>query len=94
MTVLFNKIIGGYIMLTKQKKDEIRKILDDNFDHHSVRKGVYTVKESYFYRHGKSPETLYKKIQKVIPEVKLVELDDKFNAWPKDSYFIVNFTVE
>ena len=53
--------------------------------------GSFTVKESYYYRHGQSPEKIADKIKKAIPGVEIIDTEDEWRAWPKTSYFVVKF---
>jgi hypothetical protein len=57
------------------------------------RAGVWRIKRGYFYRHGASPQTVWARIKQVIPTAVLVSAEDRFNPWPRDSYFLVEFTV-
>lgn len=54
--------------------------------------GSFTFKRSYFYHHNETPELWAEKIQKAIPQAKIVQTRDAFARWPKTSYFVVNFT--
>lgn len=59
-----------------------------------VKKGVYTVKRDFFYRHGWTPQKLQQKIQEAAEKVGLkIQFTDKGEVWDKDSYFYVRFSV-
>ena len=53
--------------------------------------GSFTVKESYYYRHGQSPEKIADKIKKAIPWVEIIDTEDEWREWPETSYFVVKF---
>jgi hypothetical protein len=59
----------------------------------SIYKGIITVKSGYFYRHGRSEENVANKILSIIPNATIIDKFDDWNAWPKDSNFVVKFTV-
>lgn len=62
----------------------------------SVRKqkdGTYLAKSSYFYRHGRTAQMLEARVKAAVPEATVVEVGDRWNNWPKESYFFVRFTV-
>ena len=54
-------------------------------------KNVWTLKKSYFYRMGQSAEQLAQALLKALPEARVLSAEDKFNRWPKTSYFVVRF---
>ena len=56
--------------------------------------GSFTVKESYYYRHGQSPEKIADKIKKAIPGIEIIDTEDEWRAWPKTSYFVVKFRIK
>jgi hypothetical protein len=75
-------------------KDIRTKLLQLGFD--AVRfskKGTWSIKWGYFYRHGVTPQSLFENIKKLFPEASLVNAEDRWNAWPKDSYMLVEFTI-
>lgn len=57
-------------------------------------KGIWTFKKSYFYRLGQSAEVIAEKIEEALPKAKIVSSNDKWNRWPKRSYFEVKFQWE
>ena len=56
--------------------------------------GSFTVKESYYYRHGQSPEKIADKIKKAIHGIEIIDTEDEWRAWPKTSYFVVKFRIK
>lgn len=78
-------------MITKLKTQEIQERI--HADKCSLRKGVYTAKWSYFYTHGKTVEDYENKVKKEFPNAVITDSSNHWNAWPKDSWFEVRFTL-
>ena len=57
-------------------------------------KGVWKFKKSYFYKLGQSAEAIAKKIEEALPEAKIISASDRWNCWPKSSWFEVKFQWE
>lgn len=63
---------------------EARRILKENFGmdddpgHVTFSKGLFTVHEGYFYRHGRSEEDLAHKVLEVLPEAKIIDSGDHY----------------
>ena len=61
------------------------------------RDGVVQFKRSYFYRHGMTAEKFADCVCKQVADmgyvVRGVEAHDKWAAWPKTSYFVVNCVI-
>jgi hypothetical protein len=55
------------------------------------RDGTIEVKWSYFYRHGRTPETYAEQIKAAIPGAEIVAVADRWAEWPKTSWFVVWF---
>ena len=59
--------------------------------HKIVRKknGTFELRRSYFYTHGTTQEDWGRWVMGKLPagQFELVETDNSWNAWPKDSYF-------
>ena len=82
---------------------EIRAILQDHFGTEtgavSLHKGIWTVREGYFYRHGRSAETLVKKVQGIFPQAHIIDQGDhwaNFNGGASlkaSSHFWVQFKI-
>ena len=85
------------------KTRDARKLLVDHFGDEtgavSFYKGVWTVREGYFYRHGKSEVDLAAKVKRVLPEANVLDSGDHFAAFNggaslrKSSHFWVKFSV-
>jgi len=79
------------------KSVEVTNRLQQNgvFPDKLIRKkdGSYEFRKGYFYRHGQTTEQFVAAILRVYPEAKIVDQGDFFNAWPKDSYFMVRFKI-
>ena len=81
----------GLKITAKSKTEEIQgKIRADKC---SLRKGVYTAKWFYFYTHGMTTEKCENKVHKAFPNAEITKSQDCWNAWPKDSWFEVRFTL-
>ena len=82
---------------------EIRKTLQNHFCDEpgcvSYYKGVWTVREGYFYRHGRSEDKVALRVLGIFPEAKIVDKGDHwatFNGGASikaSSHFWVKFTV-
>jgi len=60
----------------------------------SVRKGVYKAKRFFFYTHGMDATKFAASLMTQLPETaKFVSKSECWNAWPKDSWFEVCFTL-
>lgn len=56
--------------------------------------GSFTVRSGYFYRsQGLKPEVMLAEVRKAFPQAQVVSVGDFFNAWPRESYFELRFTV-
>ena len=64
-----------------------------NADKISVRNGVYTAKWMYFYTHGNTETNYAIKVKQQFPDAVITETSNNWNAWPKDSWFEVRFTI-
>ena len=56
--------------------------------------GSFTIKKGYFYSHGMTADKLAEQVKGALPRAKIISRRDHFNAWPKQSWFQVDFTVE
>ena len=84
---------------------EIRKKLNDLFGcddetgYVTYSKGVWTVREGYYYRHGKSEQHLADLVLKYFPEAKIQDMGDHwamFNGGAsirRSSHWWVKFTL-
>jgi len=82
--------------LTRAEKGRLTTLLfesatvtEDKITFH--QDGTVTVKDSYFYRPKRSVETWVQKVLSGLPDVKIVDSDDKWQDWPKMSYYFVRF---
>jgi hypothetical protein len=53
--------------------------------------GSVSVKRPFFYRHGFSSERFKSRILEVFPNAEIVESYEKYQNWPKESYWLVRF---
>ena len=82
---------------------EIRTLLQDHFGDEtgavSIHKGIWTVRECYFYRYGRTQEILAEKVKKILPQCQIIDLGDhwaNFNGGASlkaSSHFWVQFKV-
>ncbi len=70
---------------------EMRKKIETEFEHVSLRNGVFTVKKYFFYTLGYSSDKMWEKVKTLFPEAVLIDHRDDWNNWPKPSYFVVKF---
>lgn len=81
---------------------EIREVLQPYSSTFSVRKGIYTMKKSYYWGLTKSGEVLKNTVESLIPNAKVIDYGNHYadfhgGARPgtsQDSYFWVRFTGE
>lgn len=65
---------------------EARRILSESFHDKgavSFYRGIFTIRESYFYRHGRTAEKLVAKILEALPEVKVIKSGDHYANFNK-----------
>ena len=66
----------------------------------SKKKGVITVRHSYYYRHGKTAETYVNRVKEKFPNAKILESGDQWAPFrggqsvAQGSHFFVKFTLE
>ena len=54
------------------------------------RDGTFEMRFGFFYRHGKNSEKMaLRVVRKAGASVKIVEHFERWQAWPKDSYWVV-----
>ncbi len=76
------------------KRAEITQKLSSIVDKISIsRAGVITAKRVFFYRHGCSAKKLAEEIQKALPEAKILNSEERWNPWPRDSFWLVQFEI-
>lgn len=71
-------------------RTELLGVADKLTFHHD---GTITAKRSFFYRHGGSSEKMAQRILARIPKSVIIEQDEVWANWPKDSYWKVKFEV-
>lgn len=84
---------------------ETRALLEENFGasddkgHVTLYRGVWCVREGFFYRHGRTAEMLADNVREVVPAMKLVECGEHNAPFcggagvKASSHFWVRFTV-
>jgi ribosomal protein L22 len=80
-------------MATTFQKQVKQAILDNTMPDHIIckRDGSVTVKKSYFYRMGRTPEKLAAGIEQALASANItanVQAYDAFAQWPKTSYLV------
>ena len=55
--------------------------------------GTFEARRSYFYRNGMTVVRFAEIVKSAVPNVQILEERDRWNAWPRDSYFQVIFRV-
>lgn len=79
----------------------IKNILQDIADVVSFRNNIFTVKKSYYWGFGKDGSEFADKIQKMIPNAKIVDYGNHWHAFvggakpgsPQDSYYFCKFQI-
>ena len=56
--------------------------------------GSFVAKRNYFYKYGNTPQKLADQVCKAVEGATVLDMEDRYNAWPKDSYFAVTFAVD
>lgn len=59
----------------------------------NTKTGEYTVKRGFFYRHGFDAGQMAAAISRAVPGATITHKQEHYNAWPRDSYWVVRFTV-
>jgi len=78
-----------------KRSEIIKKLEKAGFypDKISIKKDQVTVKKGYFYRFGETAEHIAEMVKKAIPEAHILQAQDEWKVWPKNSYFIVKFLI-
>lgn len=78
--------------MTQQQKAIKAKLAESDIYPDKVvckKDGTVEVKDSYFYRHGRSAETWSERVMEVLGDTaELVEARDDYKQWPGTSYFV------
>ena len=78
-------------MTSKQIKEALS---GKGFDRVIAKKdGSFEVRRGYFYRHGQTASGLAELVKGAVPNVLILEANDRWNTWPRDSYFQVIFRI-
>ena len=82
---------------------EIRQLLQDHFSdekgHVTYSRGVWTVREGYFYRHGRSEANVVAEVQEILPAACVIDSGDHLARFrggasiQASSHWWVKFTV-
>ena len=56
--------------------------------------GTFEARRGYFYTHGLTAEGLGDAVKKLIKGAVILECPNRWNPWPRDSYFKVIFKIE
>lgn len=83
------------------KLNEVREILNENFNTFSHREGIFTVKRSYYYGISQSGEKHADIVKNLIPNAEIVDYGNHYHGFvggsksgsPQDSYYYVKFKV-
>lgn len=80
---------------TKPKRDKAVIAALAGHDHisFSTKTGEYKVKMGFYYRHGRSEDTLAAEVRRVLPHATIIAAEEHYNNWPRDSWWEVRFTV-
>ena len=75
---------------------DVRNALVGSFDSvgFSRKDACFVAKRGYFYRHGMTADGAAAAVKTRFPTATILEANDRWHAWPKDSYFEVRFVVE
>ena len=82
---------------TKPKIGDLKQILC--VSQLTKSKGIFTARQSFFYRHGRSEEKLAEKIKERIPNAVIVDMGEVYKPFKggasvsKQSHFWVKFTI-
>lgn len=80
------------------EKKKIRDRILDNLYPDKVscsRDGVWLVQFGFFYRHGNTCEKYVERIRNLFQgmSVDITDVQDVWNAWPRDSFFKIWFKI-
>ena len=71
------------------ENSNVRAVPDNLFKY----KGQFVARWFFYYTHGQNSQHYAEKIKEALPEAVIEDHSMEWNAWPKDSYFEVRFTV-
>jgi hypothetical protein len=79
-------------ILTTKEKTDMRCELVGLFDSvRFMRDGLVVAKRGFFYTNGCTADQLARAVRKMYPSAVIVDEEEHFNAWPKDSFWRVTF---
>jgi hypothetical protein len=85
-----------YNAMVKTKKRIVEVLNPDTLI--AKRDGTFEARSGYFYRHGRSADGFASRIKRTLGalglEVDILEVQDRWAPWPRDSYFMVRFAVQ
>lgn len=64
---------------------------DYNIFRSRKHKGAYVVRRGFFYRHGRTVDQMEQQLEQALPGASVIEAEEHYNTWPKDSYWEVIF---
>ena len=81
--------------MAKRDATIVKTLRDAHFDNVSFSNKTreYIVKRGFFYTHGVTTEMISDRVKQAIPNAKITLSTERWNAWPKDSFWEVRFTV-
>ena len=68
-------------------------------DEITLKSGIYTIREGFFYRHGKTTKDLLNKVKSVFPNATIIDSGEIYTAFnggakiSKQSHWFVKFTL-
>jgi len=81
-------------MISATKAVKLTVYLKTNADYVVASKGTYKARWGYFYTHGMTEQKCADALTVACPWATVTEMKNHWAAWPKASYFEVEFTVE
>ena len=79
---------------------ELKRLVRETLPHvtYSTKRGVFIYKRSFFYRFGTNEEKVAKsvvsRLSSVGLRVQIVSMEEKWNQWPKNSWWQIEFKVD
>jgi hypothetical protein len=86
-------------VLFRRVPDEVKLRLAPLADKVVAKKdGTFEARRTYYYRHGCTAEKFAEDVVKVLSaagfDVEVLAAEDHWNAWPRDSFWLVRFRVQ
>jgi hypothetical protein len=57
----------------------------------STKTGEYIVKVGFFYRGGRTAETIAKEVKETISHIEITAAEEHYNTWPRNSFWLIRF---